>query len=88
MSNEDNKTNNEWKERELGALWLKEGKKGKYFYGKINDVECVVFKNNHRETDKHPHYIIYKSQPRETQPEPVVETTAAPSEVVSEEVPF
>jgi|TARA_Y100000310_G_scaffold109736_1_gene108191 hypothetical protein len=90
MDNTETKPNNEWKERELGALWLKEGKKGKYFYGKINGEECVVFKNKHRETDKHPNYIVYKSQPREDKPQPTAEAPVSTpvSESVSEEVPF
>ena len=37
MSDDNNKQQNEWQKRELGALWVREGKSGKYFYGKIGE---------------------------------------------------
>lgn len=50
----------------LGALWLKDGKKGKYMSGvvEINGVKTniLVFKNDHKESDKHPDYNIYLSE--------------------------
>ena len=49
MSDDNNKQQNEWQKRELGALWVREGKSGKYFYGKIgekdNQEEVVIFRN-------------------------------------------
>lgn len=52
----------------LGCLWEKIGKKGTYFTGviKIDGVETklVVFKNDRKESDKHPDYQIYLSEPK------------------------
>lgn len=52
----------------LGALWIKTGKKGKFMSGviKIDDVETkiVVFKNDRKESDKHPDYNIMLSEER------------------------
>jgi len=60
--------NDEWKERELGALWLKEGKSGKFFSGKVGDQEVVVYKNDkYVEGGNFPYYRIYKSKPLVTQ---------------------
>ena len=49
----------------LGALWLKTSKKGtKFMSGKIGGEDVVIFKNNFKEEDKQPDYIVYRSQPR------------------------
>jgi len=50
--------------KSVGALWLKEGKNGKYFSGSIELIEghkvnIVVFKNQYKEASKHPDYKIY-----------------------------
>ena len=53
-------------EDKLGALWLKRSAKGTAFMsGEIGGVRVVVFKNNRKEEEKHPDYIVYKSRPRE-----------------------
>jgi uncharacterized protein (DUF736 family) len=57
------------KENELGALWLKDGKNGKYMSGKLTtpggeDVQIVVFKNNYKQKDNQPDYRILKSEPK------------------------
>lgn len=53
----------------IGALWLKEGANGKYFSGVIEDlrgdVPIVIFKNDRKEQDNHPDYIILRSEPME-----------------------
>lgn len=52
----------------LGALWEKEGKNGKYMTGviKIAGVETrlVLFRNDRKESDKHPDWQIYLSEPK------------------------
>jgi uncharacterized protein (DUF736 family) len=57
------------REKNIGALWLKEGRKGKYMSGvvTVNGVEqrIVVFKNHYKQEDKHPDYRIFMSKPRE-----------------------
>lgn len=57
----------------LGALWLKDSKSGhKYMSGvvKVGDAEVkvVVFKNNYKEDEKHPDYIVYESKPQDAKP--------------------
>ncbi len=62
----DNKQTNEWSERELGALWLKEGASSgkKFLTGEIAGQEVVVYKNDkYEEGGKMPYYRVYKSKP-------------------------
>ena len=60
------------KEDELGALWLKDGKNGKYFSGKITvdgqDIGIVIFKNTYKEKENQPDYKILRSRPRSDAP--------------------
>jgi hypothetical protein len=49
----------------IGALWLKHGKKGKYYSGEVNGVKLVAFPNSYKEQEKHPDFIVYKSVPKE-----------------------
>lgn len=58
----------------LGALWLKESKQGKKFMTGIieNDslphiqkIPVVVFKNEKKQSDKSPDYLIFLSEDRE-----------------------
>lgn len=52
----------------IGALWMKEGKKDKYMSGVIKvdgqEIKIVVFKNDRKESDKHPDYNIMLSEER------------------------
>lgn len=49
----------------IGALWLKEGKNGRFMSGVIkngeneNDVRILVFRNSFKEEPRHPDYVIY-----------------------------
>lgn len=53
-------------EDELGALWLKSGRKGEYMTGTINGVAVVVFKNERKNgNEKAPTWRVRKSKPRE-----------------------
>lgn len=62
---------NEWKEREMGALWKRVSKNGKSTFctGYITSNELgrevkqrvVMFANKGKQTDTHPDYIIYIS---------------------------
>lgn len=54
----------------VGALWLSEGRNGKFFSGRIElnegqEVRILVFKNSYKEEDKHPDYIIYEPESRD-----------------------
>ena len=50
--------------QKIGALWLKQGKKGKFMSGEIEidgvTHKLTVFKNDYKKEDKHPDYIINK----------------------------
>tara|TARA_Y100000310_G_C20636486_1_gene791436 strand:+ start:1567 stop:1881 length:315 start_codon:yes stop_codon:yes gene_type:complete len=89
MSDQNNKKkkNNEWANRELGALWKKESSTQKYLSGhvKIDDgmggedtLQVIIFANKHKEKDNHPDFRIYKSQPL------AKKTTSGQTPVVSE----
>lgn len=54
----------------VGALWISEGRNGKFMSGRIeleegHEVRLLVFKNNYKEESKHPDYIIYEPETRE-----------------------
>lgn len=71
MENQTEKQS-EWKNRELGALWVRSGKNQKYLSGTINvetmpgvtePVKVVVFTNKGREkNERAPDYVIYRSE--------------------------
>lgn len=75
----DEQKNNDWKERELGALWVKTSLSGtQYMTGHIElkdasgKVQLVIFKNKHKlnedgtvANEKAPDFRVYKSEERE-----------------------
>ena len=67
-TNQTNNNNNEWKKRDIGALWKREGKSGKYLSGYFKDelgeqVEIVVFTNKYKgENAKAPDFRVYLSK--------------------------
>jgi len=70
-TNENSK--NEWQEREIGALWKREGKNQRYLSGKLKigefgvekTVNVVVFINKYKEKDNQPDFRVYEDRPRE-----------------------
>jgi septal ring factor EnvC (AmiA/AmiB activator) len=74
MENTEKQTEkqSEWKNRELGALWVRSGKNQKYLSGTINvetmpgvtePVKVVVFTNKGKEkNERAPDYVIYRSE--------------------------
>jgi hypothetical protein len=66
MSTETNTKKNEWREREVGALWMKQGTTQDFMSGhcSVNDekIELVVFKNKNKTSDRAPDYILYKNR--------------------------
>jgi hypothetical protein len=66
------KQQSEWRNRELGALWVRNGKNQKYLSGTINvetmpgvtePVKVVVFTNKGRDkNERAPDYVIYRSE--------------------------
>ena len=64
----DTKTNTEWTNRELGALWLNVNQKTneKYLTGHINNEKVIMFKNKFKdENPKAPDFRIYKQKDQE-----------------------
>jgi uncharacterized protein (DUF736 family) len=65
----ETKTNTEWTNRELGALWLNVNQKTneKYLTGHINNEKVIMFKNKFKEDNpKAPDFRIYKQKDQES----------------------
>jgi len=68
---EQSNQKSEWQNREMGAFWTKDGSKGKYLTGHVEvdelgikkKIKVVVFANRHKNNDRSPDYVIYKSEP-------------------------
>lgn len=51
---------------DLGALWLKEGKRGVYMTGKINNIPVVVFRNTRKkEGSNQPDWTVLRAKARD-----------------------
>ena len=64
-----NKSTSEWSEREIGALWKREGRNQKYLTGKMknsdgSEQQVVIFSNKNKTKDNQPDFRVYKSEPR------------------------
>ena len=94
---EEQKT--DWKERELGALWRREGKQQNFLSGMIRigdplgadsvkEIKVVVFTNKGKsKNERAPDFIVYEDRPREDSAQS--STTADPStpDATADEVP-
>ena len=69
MSNDTKES--EWKKRERGALWKKEGKNQNYLTGVIKSLDgmgqevknkVIVFANKNKTSENAPDFIIYESR--------------------------
>ena len=86
MSEEQNNQKNDWKKRELGALWRREGKNQNFLSGMIKiedefgmqkETKIVVFTNKGKiKNEKAPDFIMYEDRPRE---EKSAEDTPSPT---------
>jgi len=55
----------------VGALWLRESKKGnKFMSGNCNDVKIIVFKNGKKDNEKQPDYLIYLQEEKKDEEVP------------------
>lgn len=56
----------------IGSLWVREGKKGKFFSGKLEgiDGQVMIFKNTKPKNAMSPEYFIFKAPPKEQQKQP------------------
>ena len=70
----DTNNNNDWSERECGALWKQKGRNQNFLSGHVEidnglgekqKVKLVVFSNKHKNADNHPDFRVYLSQDRE-----------------------
>ena len=56
--------------RRIGALWLKDGQKGKFMSGNIEigdrKINILIFRNTRKKENRHPDYniMIQEEQPR------------------------
>lgn len=61
----DTKTNTEWSDREIGALWTNVNPRtnDKYLTGHINGEKVILFKNKYKsENEKAPDLKVYKQK--------------------------
>ena len=68
MSNENTSNSNDWQEREIGALWKRNGSNQKYLSGKIkladgSSMDVVVFTNKYKNADNQPDFRVNKGTP-------------------------
>ena len=76
---------NDWKEREIGALWEKQFKSGDGFTAKLNltrfggpeEVRVIIMTNKFKEKPEQPDYRVYISEDREQQAAPAPAPTKA-----------
>jgi len=97
MSETKENNNSEWRERELGALWVRQGKGQKYLTGHVEletmpgvteKVKLVVFSNKGKaENERAPDYVMYRSVAPEASATQETAVTEEASEEVSEELP-
>ena len=79
MSDNTEKTsvgNSDWKKRELGALWRREGRNQNFLSGTLKigefgvekEIKVVVFTNKGKlKNERAPDFIVYEDAPREDQ---------------------
>jgi len=92
MSN--NTKESEWKNRERGALWKKQGKNQNYLTGVIKSLDdmgqevknkVIVFANKNKTSENAPDFIIYESKDM-NQADTAASATASTNEN-NEEIP-
>lgn len=73
-NNNNSASQSDWKKRELGALWRREGKNQNYLsgllkfgeFGTEKEVRVVVFTNKGKaKNEKAPDFIVYEDKPKE-----------------------
>ena len=101
MSETNTEKQNEWKSRELGALWIKEVRNQKFLSGHVtledmpgvtSKVKVVVFSNKGKtENERAPDYVIYRSvdldSAESTETSASTEASTETTEASDEEIP-
>tara|TARA_R100000808_G_scaffold4105_1_gene13662 strand:+ start:21610 stop:21906 length:297 start_codon:yes stop_codon:yes gene_type:complete len=92
---EEQTNDSKWRQRELGALWKRQGRNQNYLTGTLRigefgvekEVKIVIFTNkNKAKNERAPDFIVYESEaPQSNSAEKAPVATA--SEEVNEEVP-
>ena len=84
-----NESTNEWRQREMGALWRREGKSQNYLSGYVKigefgtekEVRVIVFTNKGKSKNpKAPDFVVYESEDRKPET-----TDTAPEAPATEE---
>ena len=84
--------NNDWQERECGALWKRTSPNQTYLSGHVEvdelgskkKMKVVVFSNKHKNKDTQPDYRVYLSRP--ASPVTSEEAVGVTSETESEDI--
>jgi len=97
MSDTKQNQNSEWRDRELGALWVRQGKNQKYLSGHLEvesmpgvseRIKVVVFSNKGKaKNEQAPDYVVYRSVDKDdatenNQSQPSENTEEIPSALV------
>ena len=79
-------------EKDIGALWIKNGAKGQYMTGTIEingeKLNIVCFTNQNKKETKHPDWRILKAQPRPEETPANALPTRPEEDINPEDIPF
>jgi uncharacterized protein (DUF736 family) len=90
-----NTKESEWKKRERGALWKKQGKHQNYLTGVIKSLDdmgqevknkVIVFANKNKTSENAPDFIIYESKDMNQSDEASTDSASTGSDT-NEEIP-
>jgi hypothetical protein len=99
---DNNQKQNDWKQREVGALWKKSGPKGSYCTGYMVTDELgtkvkhrvIMFSNKEKSNEKSPDFVIYLSNEQSdkapaatTKASTVKPKAAVPAKKVAQQAP-
>ena len=89
----EEKKENTWEQREIGAMWKRDGVNQKYLVGRLKlekipkdseELNVVVFSNKNKSKETHPDFRVYISKSKEEREQEA--STAQPDEVKGESV--
>jgi len=92
MNDNTNTSTSTWEDREIGAMWKRDGVNQKYLVGRLKmekipkdteELNIVVFSNKNKAKDTHPDFRVYVSKTKE---EREAENAASPVEPAEEKV--
>jgi len=79
--------------KSIGALWAKTSKDGKKYMSGIledlsGDIRIVIFKNDRKEKENYPDYLIYRSEEYQAKPKVELPEVNPEEEVNLADLPF